>query len=164
METIIIGCIIAWVSWNFIKFIFYVPSNIKTQYGQSGENVVADILGKLGDDYEVKYDVRIGHTQIDHLAIRGKTIFVVETKRWNGKISGKRNYSKWKQELGSQEYWLGNPILQNEHHIEKLREEYKGYEFVNVVVFVGSQSIPRLNGVMRDNKLREFIVGYEKAS
>lgn len=134
---------------------------LKKAYGDSGENVIACELERLSDNYDIKHDVRYGKAQIDHMVIHGKTIFVIETKRWTGNTSGKKNDQKWRLEYGENEYWNRNPILQNEFHIDELRKVYHGYEFVNVVVFVSSGSIPRLKGVIRDRELYDYIVEYD---
>ena len=140
------------------------PPQTKKQLGQRGENMVCEVLGDLDDSYEVKYDVRVGHTQIDHMVICGKTIFVVETKRWGGKVTGRKNDEMWYQEVGGKGYPMRNPILQNEMHIRELKKRYVGYEFINVVVFVGTRSFPRLKGVICCDDLYDYIVEYKKAS
>lgn len=140
------------------------PQLSKKQLGQRGENLVCEVLGDLDDSYEVKYNIRVGRTQIDHLVICGKTIFVVETKRWSGKVTGRKHDKKWYVEVGGKEYPMRNPILQNEMHIRELKKRYQDYELINVVVFVASHSIPRLKGVMWVDDLYDYIVEYKKAS
>lgn len=162
---IIIGCIIAWATWELYKFCLNDPRNLKKAYGDSAENLVAGILGKLNDNYQVKHDVRFGRTQVDHYVICGNRIYVIETKRWTGKVSGKKDDDKWRVEYGNEVYYMKSPIKQNEFHIREMEKEYRGYEFVSVVVFVSSGSIPKLKGVVRDDDLINYILECEsKAS
>ena len=163
----VVGFGIFWFKWKINEVNKTYRPYINKVKGNIGENVVVNILDKLDDRYEVYHDVRVGKAQIDHMVIYRNIRFVIETKFWKGKVIGKRLDDKWKQLLGGREYWYKNPINQNEFHIKELVKSGKcsGCEFVNVVVFVGSDSIPRLKGVMRDSELFDYIVEYEsKAS
>jgi len=57
---------------------------------------------------------------------------------------------------------MKNPIKQNEKHIQVLKDcgEYIGYKFINVVVFVKSESIPQLKNVIMKDDLYELITEY----
>jgi len=164
MNILIVACVILFVFYIYGKLDSTLDSKMKKIKGDSGENVVNIELSKLSKEYKTIYDLKIGIYQIDHLVIHdsSKTIFVIETKRWNGKIKGRRSDDKWEQLLGKNSYWMNNPIIQNEKHIKSLIDcgEYIGYKFINVVVFVRSDSIPRLKNVVMDDNLYELIAEY----
>ena len=164
METLVISGIVLYVFYVYIKADKLLDHKMRKIKGDSGENIVNIELSKLGEEYKTIYDVKIGIYQIDHIVIHdnSKTIFVIETKRWNGKIRGRKADNKWEQVLGGNSYWMNNPILQNEKHIKALNEsnKYLGYKFVNVVVFVRSESIPKLKNVVIDENLYKLITEY----
>lgn len=41
-----------------------------------------------------------------------------------------------------------------------MSEKYREYQFVNVVVFVGNKNVPRLNAVISDIELYNYVVNY----
>lgn len=41
-----------------------------------------------------------------------------------------------------------------------MSEKYREYQFVNVVVFVRNKNVSRLNGVISDSELYNYVVNY----
>ena len=81
-----------------------------------------------------------GHTsQIDHIYVCSKGVFVIETKNYSGRVYGKDEQEKWTQVLnyGRTKNHFYNPVKQNYTHVCRLRD-YLGKEShpESVVVFV----------------------------
>ena len=164
MESLVIGGLVLYVFYAYLKMDDLLEYKMRKIKGDSGENIVNNELSRLDNDYKVIYDLRINGYQIDHLVVydKCKIVFVIETKRWTGKVTERKSDNKWEQISGSYSHWRNNPIMQNEKHIKVLSEssEYLGYRFINVVVFVGSDSIPRLKNVVMVEDLYELITNY----
>ena len=60
--------------------------------------------------------------QIDHVVLSKYGIFVIETKNYDGLITGDKYKDKWCQHLGKKKYYFNNPIHQNYGHIKTLEE------------------------------------------
>lgn len=85
--------------------------------GKRGEMSVAAILKSLPkNDYLVINDLmlRLGNwtSQIDHVVVSKFGVFVIETKNYQGWISGGENSDKWVQNIFGHKYELYNPIQQ----------------------------------------------------
>lgn len=95
--------------------------------GKRGERIVAKELAKLKKkDNIIINDLLIptsnGRTsQIDHVVISTRGIFVIETKNHAGRISGGEHAQYWQQHLSSQSRTLYNPLLQNRSHLRAIR-------------------------------------------
>lgn len=65
------------------------------------------------------------YTQLDHVFIRGKNLFVIETKSYTGKIEGNSRKKFWigLGKTGSRRMY--NPIRQNSYHISMLKSNVK---------------------------------------
>ncbi len=115
--------------------------------GRRGEKVVAKVLARLrSKENIVLNDLLVpsanGHTsQIDHLVVSTRGIFIIETKSHTGRISGSENAHYWQQHLSSQTKTFYNPLLQNRSHLSAVRKLLKGCPgldeeaFATVVVF-----------------------------
>lgn len=95
--------------------------------GKRGEMSVAAILKSLPkNDYLVINDLmlRLGNwtSQIDHVVVSKFGVFVIETKNYQGWISGGENSDKWVQNIFGHKYELYNPIQQNYSHIKAIRK------------------------------------------
>lgn len=136
----------------------YIINKHNHRIGKIGENIVRNILNKLPCEYIVYNNIRFGALQVDHLVLhsKSKTIFVIETKMWGGKIIGKYNDKKWLQYKGGVKF-LENPIKQNNRHCNAVRKKYKGYNVNNVVVFVRNKNIPKFRCVINEDKLIDYI-------
>nr|WP_237440481.1 NERD domain-containing protein [Alcanivorax sp. DP30] len=102
-----------------------------------------------------------GTTQIDHVVLSTRGIFVIETKNMTGWIFGGVRQKEWTQVLYKKKFKFKNPIHQNYKHVKALEsflEVDKSY-IVSVVVFAGKS---KFKNRMPDNviplwKLRSFI-------
>lgn len=115
--------------------------------GKHGEKVVAKELARLGSrEYIVIHDLLVpsanGSTsQIDHVLVSTRGIFIIETKSHAGRISGSENAQYWQQHLSSQTKTFYNPLLQNRSHLRAVRKLLKSHKdlcddvFATVVVF-----------------------------
>lgn len=112
--------------------------------GRKGERIVAkELKGLRRRDYIVLNDLLLpvaqGRTsQIDHIVVSTRGIFVVETKSLAGRIAGSEHSQYWTQHLSSQSRQIYNPLLQNAAHIRALRRLLKDLDpewFVSVVAF-----------------------------
>jgi hypothetical protein len=98
--------------------------------GRKGERQVSARLAKLPDDAIVLNDVHVrsgSHTaQIDHLVISPRGIFVLESKRWRGRIEGDERAATWRQvRPDGRHVRLHNPVRQSLRHAELLREHLR---------------------------------------
>ena len=165
------------------KFIFLNRNYTKKECGDIGERIVSNILYNLDDRYVVENDLRFDGIQIDHIVEYENIVFVIETKKWSGKVTGRKNDAKWCQnKRGCLEYYK-NPIKQNEMHISRLKireigkyivrndenyedrncDEYENMrdkEYVNIVVFVENRNVPKLKNVIQEYELYDYIRGY----
>lgn len=167
---------------NYIK-----PINLnkrdssKQQKGNRGEFSVAQKLIFLNESkYKVLNDILLQidndkTVQIDHIVVSTYGIFVIETKNWNGFITGGSDSYFWfKRNSGNNIEIMKNPIKQNEWHIEALKQIFSKYNIYNInkelfyslIVFVQGQKpkIDDLNNcsVIPLNDLIEKIYSYKK--
>ena len=139
--------------------------------GAIGEKRVARILEKLP---EGKYSVinnlllnNSGYTsQVDHVVVSVYGIFVIETKTYQGIISGAESSEQWTQNIYGNKYEFRNPILQNYGHVKSLKQvlgDYKSVPFISIVAFSRqanlrvSSNIP----VVYWSQILDVIRGYE---
>ncbi|WP_197277499.1 NERD domain-containing protein [Bacillus sp. FJAT-27245] len=139
----------------FTDFLF-TPAAFK---GRLGEKQVSRLLQTLDpathflldDLYIPKGD---GQTsQVDHILICAKGIFVIETKNFNGWITGVENGSTWTAIKYKHRSYFPNPVWQNYGHIKAI-QEYLGeaaadIPFYSIVVFCHNATL----------KLKEPIKG-----
>jgi restriction system protein len=80
-----------------------------------------------------------GTAQIDHLVVSPFGIFVIETKNIAGWIFGRPYQPQWMQVIYRFKQRFKNPILQNNVHVEAVRDllGLQPHQVHNVVVFVG---------------------------
>lgn len=112
--------------------------------GRRGERAVAKELRRLKrKDTVVLNDLLLPTqtdrtSQIDHVVVSVRGIFVVETKSIAGRITGSEHAQYWTQHLSSQSRQIYNPILQNRAHLRALRRVLPRLDeslFTSVVVF-----------------------------
>ncbi|MDE7414256.1 MAG: NERD domain-containing protein [Muribaculaceae bacterium] len=112
--------------------------------GRRGEKVVSKELHRLSDRDTIVFNDLLLPTpsgrssQIDHLVISRRGIFVIETKSLAGRISGSEHAQYWTQHFSSGTRQFYNPLLQNRSHIRALRSilpDLAEDDFVSVVVF-----------------------------
>lgn len=117
--------------------------------GKLGEFVVGTFLKQLGPGHDVLNDLTFvidgESTQIDHVVLSTRGVFVIETKNYQGKIFGKSHESQWTQRLGRQSFKFQNPLRQNYRHRKFLAEKcgVKEEAIVTLVVFTGNADFPK---------------------
>lgn len=130
--TIVVIAVLRIIVWRLL------PSK-----GALGEKAVAKILKSLPEDkYSVINNLLLnnnGYTsQVDHVVVSVYGIFVIETKTYQGIISGGENSEYWTQNVYGNKYEFRNPILQNYGHIKSLKQaivDYKDVPFISIIAF-----------------------------
>lgn len=124
----------------------------KNQRGKKGEKIVANSLRfwveKKNKNY-VYNDLTLptlsgDTTQIDHLVLSVKGIFVIETKYLNGKILGDVDKQHWIHTNHlKQDNQIYNPLMQNNGHIKHLAQILKVpmSEMTGIVTNVGNAKL-----------------------
>ncbi|MDE7179652.1 MAG: NERD domain-containing protein [Muribaculaceae bacterium] len=148
--------------------------------GKQGEHFVSRELKKLKkSDYITLNDLLLptagGNTsQIDHVVVSSRGIFVIETKNLAGRIYGSENSHYWQQRMADQSRTIYNPLIQNEAHIRVLRRILKDISpeyFFSVIVFtdatyidVKAEDIIRKRHLLPDKHiLRTFMPSERRA-
>ena len=95
--------------------------------GWFGEKWTKDEINKLPKDkYKILNDIMImlnGKTyQIDHIIVSCYGIFVIETKQYNGMITGSKYDKYWVRHIGNKKCYYSNPIRQNYGHMKAICE------------------------------------------
>lgn len=117
--------------------------------GKLGEFVVSSRLKELGPGHDILNDLTFvidgESTQIDHVVLSTRGVFVIETKNYQGKIFGKAHEPQWTQRLGRQSFKFQNPLRQNYRHRKFLAEKcgVKEEAIVPLVVFTGNADFPK---------------------
>ena len=110
---------------GIISALFY-----KKIVGWFGEHWTRQALNKLPKEkYMVLNDLLIETNnathQIDHVVISRYGIFSIETKQYNGYITGNKYDKNWVRHAGKKKYYYTNPIRQNYGHVKALSELLK---------------------------------------
>ena len=111
--------------------------------GSEGESIVAKTLKKLNpEEYLILNDIMIetsfGTSQIDHVVISKRGIFVIETKHYSGLIFGNETNANWTQQFNRGKTLFHNPVMQNFSHVMALKSALgidKDSLFIPIVVF-----------------------------
>jgi len=105
----------------------------------------------LGENYE---------TQIDHILINSRGIFVIETKNYTGIIIGKEDDKNWIQIINDNKYFFSSPILQNEFHIKMIRNYiFEDIPIYSIIAFSNKSNlkVKANKDVIHINELNETI-------
>ena len=81
-----------------------------------------------------------GTTQIDHVLVSTKGVFVIETKNYTGWIFGNEKSKQWTQVIYRVKSRFQNPIRQNFKHVKVIQNELDFLpkeQIHSIVVFVG---------------------------
>ena len=144
----------------------YVILSLPKVKGKIGETRVNRILKGFAKRYggTMFHDVIVADeegktSQIDHIYVSTRGVYVIETKNYAGRIYGKDEQKEWTQVLayGKVKNKLYNPVMQNRTHIYRLKTSLNTkVEMANVVVFVQgnvgfieSDSVYTLRGLKR---------------
>lgn len=132
-----------------IVFSVWFNAKLPALKGKFGEKQVSTKLNKLDPEkYILLNDLYIpkkdgSTTQIDHILISHKGLFVLETKNYQGWILGSENHQYWTQVIYKRKEKLYNPIWQNSMHIKVLKEYLgevlEGVPIHSIIVF-GNQA------------------------
>lgn len=95
--------------------------------GWFGEYWTKESLSKLPKDKyiilnDIFIEVGVRTHQIDHVVVSPYGIFSIETKQYNGYITGNKYDKKWIKYAGNKKYYYENPIRQNYGHVKGLSE------------------------------------------
>ena len=117
--------IISIIVIGILSAIFY-----KKIVGWFGEHWTKQALNKLPKDkYKILNDVFIstdsGTHQIDHVIVSKFGVFSIETKQYNGYITGNKYDKNWVRHAGNKKYYYTNPIRQNYGHVKALSKLLK---------------------------------------
>jgi len=133
-----------------------------------GEMEVNEVLEKI-KGYKLLSNIMIkrenGTSQIDHILIGKKGVFVIETKDFNGKIYGDQYAKYWTQKLNGRKNTFYSPIRQNYGHIKALKEILDRKDiFISLIVFTNKSKIKKVKTevpVIQLKKLKRFIKKYK---
>lgn len=113
-----------------------------TRIGELGEhkiNIQLDQLPKVckyvSDLMVANPKSRTRYSQIDHVVITHQGIFVIETKNYNGEITGTRDNKSW---TVSNRFKMYNPFMQNYGHIQAIKSllpDYQENRYISLVSF-----------------------------
>lgn len=101
--------------------------------GWFGELWTKQELNKLPKDkYKILNNILIkvndNTYQIDHVIVSSYGIFSIETKQYNGYITGNKYDKNWIRHEGKNKYYYTNPIRQNYGHVKALSSLLNIYE------------------------------------
>ena len=125
----------------------FIRPRLSKVKGFLGERAVKNILKKFHKSGGASLnDLLIPSTstetdQVDHVLVTRHGIFVVETKNYSGFIEGSEKDPRWRQTIPGRNpisYEKYNPLMQNQPHIDSLRELIKGHGYIpyyNIVAF-----------------------------
>ncbi|WP_242066051.1 nuclease-related domain-containing protein [Moritella sp. F3] len=142
-------------------------------YNNIGEKRVADLLTlKLDrDNYHLLNNVTLpagnGTTQIDHIVVSTKGIFVIETKHYSGWIFGGIKSKVWNQTIYKKKSYFQNPMHQNYKHVKTIQGLFDFMppdNVINVVVFSGDAEFKtkRPTNVLLLNEIVEYIKRHDE--
>ncbi len=137
--------------------------------GFFGELWTKKDLKKLPKEYKVLNDImiRVNNSthQIDHIVVSKYGVFVIETKQYNGFITGDKYDSKWVRHVGKKKYYYTNPIRQNYGHILSLSEllNLDKSKFINIVSIPSAARLRIKDDgeVVRYGKVKDKIISYK---
>ncbi|WP_300381861.1 nuclease-related domain-containing protein [Clostridium sp.] len=150
-------------------FIIIILIKRKKKYKlNKGEEEVIEVLSEI-KGYKLLNNIMIRRgaktSQIDHILIGKKGVFVIETKDYSGIILGGDYDTNWTQILMGHNNNFYNPIRQNYGHVKALEEIININEiFIPLIVFTNKSNIKNLdtvNNVIQIKKLRKFIKKYK---
>ena len=98
-------------------------------------------------------------SQIDLVVATRVGIIVFEVKDFSGWIYGNGNQTKWTQVLayGNEKYRFYNPIMQNNTHIKKLRQQLKeNVPFYSVIVFYGDSEFQDISFIPKETFITKW--------
>lgn len=136
-----------------------------TTRGKRGENKVKWVIGEtIENEQYVINDLIITNegktSQIDHIVINPRGVFVIETKNYSGDIYGNENQREWTQVLayGNVKNKLYNPLKQNSTHVYCVKKIVGRLPVHSLVVFVQNNTYHiEANNVIPLSSLRNAL-------
>jgi hypothetical protein len=136
-----------------------------TTRGKRGENKVKWVIGEtIENEQYVINDLIITNegktSQIDHIVINPRGVFVIETKNYSGDIYGNENQREWTQVLayGNVKNKLYNPLKQNSTHVYFVKKIVGRLPVHSLVVFVQNNTYHiEANNVIPLSSLRNAL-------
>jgi hypothetical protein len=137
------------------------------QVGDEGERLVADIIEQtiVGKHYLYNDVIVRGNdgktSQIDHILVSAKGVFVIETKNFSRKIYGNEDDYEWRRTLGdgrpATKFY--NPCMQNKQHVQRLSDYLKMDDKIySAVVFAhGDISDIAVKSVLTLSDLKDLL-------
>ena len=161
MEKIVIIAIL-------ILLVILLKNRKNTRKINLGEQEVNKVLSKI-KRYKLLNDIMVrnekGTSQIDHILIGKKGIFVIETKDYSGLIYGEEYSKYWTQVINRNSNQFYNPIRQNYGHVKALEKYIKRKDiFISLIVFTNKSKLKKVKTetpVIQLNKLKRFIKKYK---
>ena len=153
--------IIAFISWAFYRQIV----------GFMGEVWTKEALSKLNKKESkvlnnIMIDVDNKTYQIDHIVISKYGIFVIETKQYNGYITGSEYDKNWCLKAGNKKIYINNPMYQNYGHVVALSKKLN-LDMDKVIPIVCIPSTAKVNvksriPVARNTNIVNIIKNYQE--
>lgn len=147
-----------------VSFVLSLPA-VKGAIGEANVNrALKSLSRKYGGSYihnVIIPDEQGKTSQIDHVYVGPKGVFVIETKNYSGRIYGSEGQKEWTQVLayGKVKNKLYNPHMQNRTHIRRLQGVLsKEVPMENVVVFVeGNTDFIDCDGVYTVREFKRYV-------
>lgn len=141
------------------------------QKGAAGEAEVTALLQRLpAQDYDVFTTVILpkdndrSRVEMDHVVLSRFGVFVVETKRWGGRVDGSEE-GDWLQSIGRHVHRQKNPFAQNDRQVRRLRQhlDIGPAAIRGVVCFTGDTELgPNVPGnVVKGPALLTYLTAFE---
>ena len=113
------------------------------------------------NNYIVKDEQGKSH-EIDHIEIRSNGIFCIETKNYQGILTGSAHSPSWTQHIGNKHYTHYNPLKQNEGHIKQLHRILgNDYKIVSIIVMANNNANSlNIKNVINLSQLSVFLLRY----
>ena len=139
-------------------------------FGWFGELWTKQELNKLPrDKYKILNNILIKTNdrtrQIDHIVVSPYGIFVIETKQYNGYITGSKYDLKWERHYGNRPIYYPNPIRQNYGHVKEISKllNIDSSKIINIVC-IPSRANLNINHdgeLVRNYTLLDRILSYK---
>lgn len=107
--------------------------------GELGEFNIAKELNKIKEKKDAFFNVyylnKNNSTEVDIVFICKSGIYVIESKNYQGKISGNWNDREWTQTTSRGFYPFYNPVMQNNTHVRRVIDNLPSYNDKQIPVY-----------------------------
>lgn len=168
-----LGLFVLWtlaaaIAGAFMSNIIFARKRRQDYRTNLGETLLRNqlVLSLSPNEYHILNNITVPHgngsTQIDHIIVSKRGIFVVETKHYSGWIFGEENDKYWTQTFTRSKHQFQNPIRQNYKHLLAIREiigTLPNNTFFSSIVFTGTAKFKTLTpkNVFTSKQLIETI-------